>query len=276
MLGSATDAEDVLQDAWLRFHNAEPGEVRSPEAFAAKIVTRLCLDRLKSAHSRREQYIGPWLPEPILTASEGPDVLAQRSESVTLAFLLLLDTLSAQERAVFLLKELYDYDHREIAAILGATPANCRQLLHRARSKIRPGGPSGSKGPEAGRALAAKFAEAFRSGDASQLAQLLAADVTFVADGGGKAAAAGRPLHGRDSVVKLLVGIYLSGVATGVESRAKVDVVDVNSEAALVLRIGSELEAVFVLAVDADRVAAIRVVRNPDKLSYLKRQIDGI
>jgi len=275
MLGSATEAEDVLQDAWLRFHSAEPGEVRSPQAFATTIVTRLCLDRVKSARARREQYVGQWLPEPILTRAEGPDVLAERSESVTLAFLLLLDTLSAEERAVFLLKEVYDYEHTEIAAMLGTTPANCRQLLHRARSKIRPDRPSGWNNPEARRALAEKFAEAFRSGDASQLAQLLAADVTFVADGGGKAAAAGRPLHGRDTVLKLLVGLYRSGVGSGVASQAQVHVVDVNSEPALVLRIGGELEAVFVLAVDADRVAAIRVVRNPDKLSYLKRQIDG-
>jgi RNA polymerase sigma-70 factor (TIGR02957 family) len=274
MLGSATEAEDVLQDAWLRFHNAESGVVRSPQALASTIVTRLCLDRVKSARARREEYMGSWLPEPILTTGEeGPDVLVERSESVTLAFLVLLDTLSPEERAVFLLKEVYDYEHTEIAEMLGATPANCRQLLHRARSKIRPGRPAGRKDPEARRALAAQFAEAFRSGDASQLAQLLAADVTFVADGGGKAAAARRPLQGRDSVLKLLVGLYQSGVATGVASQAKVDVVEVNSEPALVLRVGGELDAVFVLAIDGDRVAAIRVVRNPDKLEYLKRQI---
>ena len=276
MLGSATEAEDVLQDAWLRFHTAETGDVRSPQAFAATIVTRLCLDRMKSARARREEYVGPWLPEPILTTGEeGPDVLFERSQSVTMAFLVLLDTLSAEERAVFLLKEVYDYGHVEIAGLLGTTPANCRQLLHRARSKIRASRPAGRKDPEARRALAAKFAEAFRSGDASQLAQLLAADVTFVADGGGKAAAARRPLQGRDAVLKLLVGLHRSGVATGVASQARIDVVDVNSEPALVLRVGGELDAVFVLAIDDDRVAAIRVVRNPDKLAYLKRQIAG-
>jgi len=274
MLGNATEAEDVLQDAWLRFHSAESGEVRSPQALAATIVTRLCLDRAKSARARREEYVGSWLPEPILTTGEeGADVLMERSESVTLAFLVLLDTLSPEERAVFLLKEVYDYEHAEIAEILGTTAANCRQLLHRARSKVRPGRPVGRKDPEARRALAARFAEAFRSGDTTQLAQLLAADVTFVADGGGKAAAAKRPMYGRDSVLKLLVGIYQSGVASGVAAHAKVDVVEVNSEPALALRIGGELDAVFVLAIEGDSVAAIRVVRNPDKLGYLKRQI---
>jgi len=276
MLGSATEAEDVLQDAWLRLHNAGPGEVRSPQALAATIVTRLCLDRAKSARARREEYTGSWLPEPILTRrEEGPDVLVERSESVTLAFLVLLDTLSPEERAVFLLKEVYDYEHSEIAGILGTTATNSRQLLHRARSKIRPGRAAGRRDPEARRALAAQFAEAFRSGDTPRLAQLLAADVTFVADGGGKAAAARRPLNGRDPVLKLLAGLYRSGVANGVASRARVEVVEVNSEPAVALRVGGELDAVFVLAIEGDRVAAIRVVRNPDKLGYLKRQISA-
>ena len=140
MLGSASDAEDVVQDAWLRYAAARPADLRSPQAYLTTIVTRLCLDRVKSARARREEYVGPWLPEPILTkGDEGPDVLFERSESVTLAFLVLLDTLSPEERAVFLLKEVYGYEHTEIAEMLGTTSANCRQLLHRARSKIRPG-----------------------------------------------------------------------------------------------------------------------------------------
>ena len=277
MLGSATEAEDVLQDAWLRFHRVEPGEVRSPQALAATIVTRLCLDRVRSARARREEYVGSWLPEPILTTGEeGPDVLAERSESVTLAFLVLLDTLSPEERAVFLLKEVYEYEHTEIAGMLRTTPANCRQLLRRARAKIRPGRAAGRRDPEARRALAAQFAEAFQSGDTARLAQLLAADVTFVADGGGKAAAARRPLQGRDSVLKLLAGLHRSVVASGIAQQARFEIVEVNSEPALAWRVGRELDSVFVLAIDGDRVADIRVVRNPDKLAYLKRQISGV
>src|SRR5438046_8250586 len=125
MLGSASDAEDVLQDAWLRYRGADQSAIRSPKAFATTIVTRLCLDRLKSARASREEYIGPWLPEPVLTSgAEAPDLLAQRSESVTLAFLLLLETLSPEERAVFLLKEAFEYDHADIAETLGTTAAN--------------------------------------------------------------------------------------------------------------------------------------------------------
>jgi len=133
MRGSASDAEDVLQDAWLRFNDADTADIRSPQAFAATIVTRLCLDRLKSARAKREEYVGPWLPEPVLTAKEAPEVLAERSESVTLAFLVLLETLSAEERAVFLLKEVFDYQHDEIAEMLGTTPANSHQLFQRAK-----------------------------------------------------------------------------------------------------------------------------------------------
>jgi len=137
MLGSASDAEDVVQDAWLRYRSADETAIRSPKAFATTIVTRLCLDRLKSARAAREKYVGPWLPEPVLTSEvERPDSVLQRAESVTLAFLVLLETLSPEERAVFLLKEIFEYAHSEIAEILGITIDNSRQLLHRAKARL--------------------------------------------------------------------------------------------------------------------------------------------
>ena len=293
MLGSASDAEDVVQDAWVRFSSTDTADLRSPQAFAVTIVTRLCLDRLKSARARREEYVGPWLPEPMLTGQEGsPDVLAERSESVTLAFLVLLESLSAEERAVFLLKEVYDYEHAEIADMLGTTAANSRQLFHRAKAKVRPtpdrlrhdSPPAraarvsieGAQARDARRAVADRFVQAFRAGDASQLARLLAADVTFVADGGGKAAAARRPLMGRDDVLKLLVGINRSAQATGLAPRVTHQVIDVNSEPALVLRLDGHLDGVFVLSIENDTIAGIRVVRNPDKLAYLNRQLMAV
>ena len=138
MLGSASDAEDVLQDAWLRYRAVERSTIRSPKAFATTIVTRLCLDRLKSARTKREEYIGPWLPEPVLTSeAAGPDMLLQRAESVTLAFLVLLEKLSPEERAVFVLKDVFEYEHSEIAGMLGTTAENSRQLLHRAKAQLR-------------------------------------------------------------------------------------------------------------------------------------------
>jgi RNA polymerase sigma-70 factor (ECF subfamily) len=203
-------------------------------------------------------------------------VLAERSESVTLAFLVLLETLSAEERAVFLLKEVFGYEHAEIADMLSTTAANSRQLFHRAKSKVRVSRPAAAglePGREARLAVAARFARAFQAGDASQLAQLLAADVTFVADGGGKATATRRPFEGREDVLKLLVGFRRSAEAAGHAARATLDVMEVNSEPAIVLRVNGRLDGVFVLSVGERMIAGIRVVRNPDKLAYLERQL---
>jgi RNA polymerase sigma-70 factor (TIGR02957 family) len=278
MLGSATEAEDVLQDAWVRFHTAETNDLRSPQAFAATIVTRLCLDRLKSARAKREQYVGPWLPEPLLTdGRDTPDVLAERAESVTLAFLVLLESLTAEERAVFLLKEVFDYEHAEIADMLGTTAANSRQLLHRAKAKVRPehGRSERAHAPEIHLHLATRFAQAFQSGDAAQLTELLAADVSFVSDGGGKVAAARRPLEGRGEVLKFLVGLHRTGQTTGLALRLTGQVAEVNAEPALLVRMDGRLDGVFVLSIVDGAISSIRVVRNPDKLAFLDRQLSA-
>src|SRR5262249_14449181 len=175
MLGSASDAEDVLQDAWLRYNRADRSTIRSPKAFATTIVTRLCLDRLKSARTTRETYIGPWLPEPVLTSElESPDTMLQRAESVTLAFLVLLEKLSPEERAVFLLKDIFDYDHSEIAEMLGTSAENSRQMLHRAKSRLAERPPRLTGTTQSRRAVAERFARAFSTGDASELTVLLA------------------------------------------------------------------------------------------------------
>jgi RNA polymerase sigma factor (sigma-70 family) len=282
MLGSASDAEDVLQDAWLRLRSAAAEQVRSPKALAATVVTRLCLDRLKSARATREEYIGPWLPEPVLTSgAETPDVLAQRSESVTLAFLLLLETLSPEERAVFLLKEVFDYDHADIAETLGTTAANSRQLLHRAKEKLRAAddthrleAASARAGATyASRDVAERFAAAFSAGDASSFAQLLTEDVSFVSDGGGKVSAARRPLAGRDTVVHFLVGVVRGARATGLARRAAVTPVEVNGEPAVAVRVDRQLDSIYVLSPRAGGVASIRVIRNPEKLAFIARQL---
>ena len=275
MLASASEAEDVVQDAWLRLGSVTHHQIESPAALVTTIVTRLCLDRLKSARATREQYVGPWLPEPVLTSEQSPDALAERAESVTLAFLLLLETLTAEERAVFVLKELFEFEHTEIASMLGLSAANCRQLLHRAKAKVREvrreHGPTG----HARRAIAERFAHALQSGDAQILTELLAADCDLVSDGGGKAAAARRPLLGRDDVLKLLVGLERSARAMGLAAAITVDIATVNSEPAIIIRLENRLDGVFVLTVVDDHITNIRVVRNPDKLSYLERQLSS-
>jgi len=274
MLGSASDAEDVLQDAWLRYRGADPSTIRSPKAFVTTVVTRLCLDRLKSARTTRESYIGPWLPEPVLTSEvERPDDMLQRAESITFAFLVLLEKLSPEERAVFLLKDVFDYDHSEIGAMLGISAENSRQLLHRAKSRLAGGRPRLTGTAESRRAIAERFARAFSSGDGSALTSLLASEVTLLSDGGGKVTAARRPLIGRDEVLKFLVGLHRVGETTGLARTASLAIEDVNSEPALTLRLGGHLESVFVLSIDDEGISAIRVVRNPDKLAHIDRQL---
>jgi len=274
MLVSASDAEDVLQDAWLRYRGADRSGVRTPTAFATTIVTRLCLDRLKSAQRTRETYVGPWLPEPVLTSEvEAPDAMLQRSESVTLAFLVLLEKLSPEERAVFLLKDVFDHDHAEIAAMLGTTAENSRQLLHRAKARLASGRARLAGTPQARRDVAERFARAFSSGDRDELATLLARDVGMWSDGGGKVSAARRPLSGRDEVLKFLVGIQRTAQAAGISRQASLSIEDVNAEPALAIRVGARLESLFVLSVDDGAVSAIRVVRNPDKLARIDRQL---
>ncbi len=274
MLGSASDAEDVLQDAWLRYRSADGAAVRSPKAFATTIVTRLCLDRLKSARVTREEYIGEWLPEPVLTTeAEGPETMLQRSESVTLAFLVLLETLSPEERAVFLLKDIFDYGHSEIGDILGITVESSRQLLHRAKSRLAEGRPRLTGSPESRRAVAEKFTRAFASGDASQLTSLLAADVGMWSDGGGKASAARHPVFGRDAVANVLTGIYRTARTAGLLSAVSLQMENVNAEPALVIRVDGRLESLFVFSVEDGAISGIRVVRNPDKLARIDRQL---
>jgi RNA polymerase sigma-70 factor, ECF subfamily len=278
MLGSASDAEDVLQDAWLRYRGVDPSTIRTPKAFATTIVTRLCLDRLKSAQRTREDYVGPWLPEPVLTSEvEGPDTMLQRAESVTLAFLVLLEKLSPEERAVFLLKDIFEYEHAEIADILGTTVDNSRQLLHRAKARLAQGRPRLTGTFVSRRAIAERFARAFSSGDHEELTALLANEVGLWSDGGGKASAARRPLIGRDQVLNFLLGLQRIAQASSVTRDVSLRIEDVNSEPALVVRVGPRLESIFVFSIDDDdTVSGIRVVRNPDKLAHIDRQLTTV
>jgi RNA polymerase sigma-70 factor, ECF subfamily len=277
MLGSASDAEDVLQDAWVRYRSADRSSVRSPKAFITTIVTRLCLDRLKSAQKTREEYIGPWLPEPVLTSElESPETMMQRSESVTLAFLVLLEQLSPEERAVFLLKDIFDYEHTEIAEILGTSTENSRQLLHRAKTRLKEGRPRRTGTAESRRATAERFARALSTGDASEFTALLTSDVGMWSDGGGKATAARRPLIGREEVLNFLVGLHRVGENRGLLREASLTIEDINSEPALVLRVGGRMESIFVLSIDNEAVSGIRVIRNPEKLARISRQLNTL
>jgi RNA polymerase sigma-70 factor (ECF subfamily) len=277
MLGSASDAEDVVQDAWLRYSTAQPADLRSPTAYLTTVVTRLCLDRLKSARAAREDYVGPWLPEPVLTDDRHePEQSLALAESVTLAFMVLLETLSPEERAVFLLREVFDHEYADIAAMLDTTPANCRQLFHRAKTHIAAKRPRfrGAADAEGKRQLAGRFVSALRDGDGDELTRVLAADVGFWSDGGGKVLAARRPVFGRDSVVHLLLGIRRTAPATGIPIEAvTLDIVEVNREPAMVVRVSGRVDSIYAFTIENDAIAALRVVRNPDKLRFVERQL---
>jgi RNA polymerase sigma-70 factor, ECF subfamily len=270
MVGSATEAEDLVQEAFLRLHQADE-EVGHPRAWLTTVLTRLCIDHLRSARVRREQYVGTWLPEPLL-ADPAPGVAAQAelADTLSLAFLVVLETLSPVERAVFLLHDVFGYDYAEVAAIVDRSEANCRQLAVRARHRVDAGTPRFDPSREQREDLARRFFAALEHGDTDALAEVLAADVAFSGDGGGKAPAAPRPLHGREKVVRFLGSISRIGRRQGASLR----LVEVNGQpGALALDADGALVSVFVVDVVDGAISAVRGVPNPDKLAYISRTI---
>jgi RNA polymerase sigma-70 factor (ECF subfamily) len=266
MLGSATEAEDVLQDAWLRA-SAAPGETRSDRAWLTTVVTRLCLDRLKSARASRERYTGIWLPEPVPTAGvSGPEETMLRHESITLAFLVILETLTPAERAAFLLREVFDYGYDEIAAILDASEAACRQWVHRAAERLRGWRSRFRPDPARQREIVQRFLSAVEKGDLAELHGVLSQDVVSMADGGGKAAAGLNALHGPEVVGKLFVGIWRRRTTAPVDYRLEWS--EANGECALLAFVEGRLDTVFVFSTDSERITDIHVLRNPDKLAW--------
>jgi RNA polymerase sigma-70 factor (ECF subfamily) len=275
MLGSASEAEDVVQDAWLRYDAVAKDSIRSPEAFLTTIVTRLCLDRLKSARATREEYVGPWLPEPLLTDGQtGPEQSAALAESVSLAFMVLLETLTPEERATFLLREIFEYDYESIADILKTTPANCRQLFHRAKVHLQDRKPRFREDARRKHELVGRFLAALRDGDAAGLTSVLTADVGLWSDGGGKVLAARRPILGRAHVVQLMVGLRRTAPAMGYDvTQFAMQIVDVNGEPALVVRIAGRVDSIYTFEFAANGITALRIIRNPDKLRYIAQQL---
>jgi RNA polymerase sigma-70 factor (ECF subfamily) len=269
LLGSAADAEDVVQDTYVRWSGADQAAIVAPPVWLARVATNLCLNRLASARARREVYIGPWLPEPVLTSDGmlGPMESAAQRDSVSLALLVLLERLTPAERAVFVLREAFGYGYRDIAAILGLSEANCRQLHRRVRQRL----PAATSrfAPDRGqwRDLVDRFLAAARDGDLPGLERLLAADVTAWADGGGKVVAARRPVLGRDRVARYLAGITRFGAGL------QISVTEVNGAPAVVGTRAGTLAGVLVLEVSGDQITAVHLMSNPDKLGFASRQV---
>ncbi|MFE6132483.1 RNA polymerase sigma-70 factor [Streptomyces sp. NPDC056437] len=264
MLGAAADAEDVLQEAWLRWVKVDQSQVRDQRAFLVRITTRQALNRLRTLKRRREAYVGPWLPEPLLTA---PDVAedVELSENLSLALMYILETLSPTERAVFVLREVFDFGYEDIAAAIDKSAAAARQIAHRARRHVDARRPRTPASPEEARAALESFRSALATGDLQGLLDVLAPDVVFVSDGGGLRLAALRPVVGPDKVLRYMAGSVdkAGGVLTG-ESTT------VNGNPGLVLRLDGVVDGVLAFRVENARVTGLYYVRNPEKLSRVE------
>ncbi|MEU8417237.1 RNA polymerase sigma-70 factor [Amycolatopsis japonica] len=269
MLGSAAEAEDAVQDAYPKWAGAERESIGSPRAWLAKVVTNLCLNRLTSARAQRERYVGPWLPEPVLTSTDvlGPLETAEQRDSVSLAMLVLLEQLSPVERAVFVLKEAFAYSHREIAGILDVSEVNSRQLHSRARKALDRSDERRVSNPRHHEKLVESFLSAARDGDLPALESLLTADVTAWSDGGGKVTAARRPVHGAAKVARLYAGMFAGA------GQVSIEILEVNGGSAVVATAGGALFGVLGFEVVDGRIRGLRAVGNPDKLAFLSRQL---
>lgn len=270
MLGSVADAEDAVSEAWLRWQRVDRDEVEDPRAYLVTVVTRLCLDELRSARARRETYVGPWLPEPLVGPPQPHDVEhdVTVAESVSLALLVVLETLSPAERAVFVLREAFGFDYPAIAAVLDRSEAACRQLAHRARSHVEARQPRYRADPGDQRELADRFLAACREGDLEGLVALFTDDVVLYSDGGGVAQAALRPIVGADKVGRFLLGALRSTPADVTARR-----ISVNGAPGLLAESAGHPLAVVDFDVADGTIATVRIVNNPAKLTGIAAQL---
>jgi RNA polymerase sigma-70 factor (TIGR02957 family) len=263
MLGSVPEAEDVVQDVWLRWHGTDPGAIENPEAWLVAATTRRAIDQLRAARTRREHYVGIWLPEPVLTDdSTSPEDLQELASDVSVAFLALLERLGPEARAAFLLREVFDEDYPEIAHVLGKSEAACRQLVHRARDQLRDERPRFEVNHRLHATLVRRFAGAMASGDFRTMRDILAPDAVLMGDGGGHVSSFLQPMEGGPRIAQLL---YAPSIRN--DRGMRVEIANVNGELAIMRYFEGVLESVQTFATDGDRITAIHVQRNPEKLA---------
>ncbi|MBG9388449.1 RNA polymerase sigma-70 factor [Caenimonas aquaedulcis] len=264
MLGTRADAEDVLQDAWLRWSRADAGELKSPEAWLVTVVTRLSIDRLRAAKTERAAYTGWWLPEPLVAELDEntPESAAELASDVSVALMFVLERLSPEERAAFLLRQVFDHDYAEIASLLGKTEAACRQIVHRATGRVQQERPRFDVPREAHRRVLEKFMAAARSGERSAIRAMLAENVELVGDGGGKASAFAQVMRGADRLANLFLA---SALRMG--DRLVYRIATINGQPGLVRYFDGQVESVLSCETDGERVVGIYAMRNPDKLA---------
>ncbi|NII74501.1 RNA polymerase sigma-70 factor (ECF subfamily) [Dyella sp. SG562] len=269
MLGSVADAEDVVQDVWLRWHAAEQSRIGNLEAWLVTATTRAAIDRLRALKARREHYVGMWLPEPMLTdAADTPEQLQERSSEVSVALLLLLERLSPEARAAFLLREVFDVGYPEIAGIIDKNEAGVRQIVHRAKTHLQDGRPRYAVSAESHLRIVRRFAQATAEGEFKLLTALLADDAELIGDGGGRTTSLPRPMPGGKRIAQLLYAGKLR-----FKGELGIDVVEVNGRLAILRSIGGKLESVMMVETDGERVTDMFVQRNPEKLAGVAQKL---
>ncbi len=265
MLGSRSDAEDLVQDAYLRWHRASTEDIRSAEAWLVTVVTRLSIDRLRQAKAERESYVGPWLPEPLVNNEAPPaDAASELASSLSVAFLVVLERLAPEERAAFLLHEVFDSGYDEIAQILGKSEAACRQLVSRARKRVQQERPRVQVSEAARTTLLNRFVEAIVTHDKDAMMDVLATDAAWISDGGGKARAALKPVLGSDAVARFALAVIGRRA-----DEATFERVNVNGETGLALYFGGQLISVMSIRTDGARILDVFCTLNPEKLSQI-------
>lgn len=271
MLGTVTDAEDILQDAWIKWHEVDRDSITHPRAYLVRTVTNLALNRLTSARATRETYVGPWLPEPLLTTAADAAEETEMADTVSTAMLVVLETLTPVERAVFVLREVFGYSHAEIAGFLDRPETSVRQISHRARSHVQSRRPRFDADAAARSEITAKFMAAAQGGDLNALMEILAPEVTLWNDGGGKVTAARRPLHGSDHVARWLLGVMAKPVMTGVHLESAV----INGELGVLVVLGDYRGGAITYDVVDGVIENVRFQVNPDKLAGIQTSVSG-
>ena len=272
MLGSRAEAEDAVQDVYLKWHQADPQAVRSSEAFLVSLTTRTCIDRLRRLKTQRSEYFGPWLPEPLHEADyASPQAKMELADDVSIAFLSLLENLSPEERAAFLLREVFDFEYREIAPMLGKSEAACRQMHSRAKERLKSDRPRFRVSEEAHRRLLDKFARAAEIGDRAQLMTLFAEEASFSGDGGGPGRSVSKVLHGPDRISRLFMAVANMIARRG--ARLTHEPVQINGQLGLLRLVDGALHSALVLETDGHRILDAYSIANPEKLRGFNRPL---
>lgn len=265
MLGSVMDAEDMVQETFLRWRQVSEQDVKSTQAYLTTIITRLCIDRLRSAKVQREQYVGPWLPEPFITEhASDPNAMVELADSLTIGFLVLLERLSPLERAVFVLREAFEFDYTEIGRIVEKNAVNCRQIARRARQRLTDKQPRFQASAQQQEQLTRKFMLASQQGDLQGLIELFAEDITLWSDGGGQVAATLKPLHGVVKIARFLQAIHRRYGKLGVSQSA--ELVQVNGQPGIIYTLDGDIDSVVAVEIADSRVQTLYFLRNPSKL----------